>query len=229
VTLHAAEARPRTRLLGPVVVALSTAIVILALAVGLLVQPLFTHWALSQARSAEWLGLSPAETEQISDRTIGELVFGPGTFAFPIAEGGPRFYDPAEAAHLADARLLFLLLIGAGVMAAVIVAGAVTRARGEVWPWRAISRGGLVLAVGLVVVGAGFLVAFDYAFELFHRLFFPGGNWEFDPTTQWIVRLYPVAFWQLAVGALGVLGIAGGLAAWWVGRARTRHLERPGR
>ncbi|HEV8516007.1 MAG TPA: DUF1461 domain-containing protein [Candidatus Limnocylindrales bacterium] len=223
------EARSRERTVLSLLVAAATVLVVLALSVFVLVQPGFTHWALRSAGSAELLRISPAQVEAISDRTIGELLAGPGTFVFPLEAGGPPFYDRAEAAHLGDARLLFWLLVGGGFAGGLLLAAALAGSGREAWPWRAISAGGATLAIALVVVGAGFVVAFDAAFELFHRLFFPQGNWAFDPTTERIVLLYPTAFWQLAVGGLGVLGIAGGTICWAVGRAQAGRIERAAR
>jgi uncharacterized membrane protein len=70
-----------------------------------------------------------------------------------------------------------------------------------------------------VVVGVVGFIAFDPLFELFHRLFFPGGNWEF-PADSNMIRLYPYAFWQLTAGALGVLCVMGGGLVWGLARRR---------
>ena len=77
----------------------------------------------------------------------------------------------------------------------------------------------------MIAVGVFAAVAFDAAFELFHRIFFPGGNWDF-PADSLLIRLYPYVFWQLSAGALGVLGILGGTAVWWLARRRERSLAK---
>jgi hypothetical protein len=59
---------------------------------------------------------------------------------------------------------------------------------------------------------------------MFHRILFPGGNFSF-PADSLLIQLYPYAFWQLSAGALGVLGIVGGLVVWWLARRRARSLE----
>jgi len=74
----------------------------------------------------------------------------------------------------------------------------------------------VVLAIGLV--GA---FAFDLAFEVFHRLFFAGGTYTFDPRTDRLVQLFPEQFWfetSMAVGALILLLCAG---VWWLAGRRT--------
>jgi integral membrane protein (TIGR01906 family) len=207
-----------------VLVGTASALVILALAVMPLLTPLFIHAALDAADSAGRLGVATAETHQLSDRTVAELVWGPATFSFAGPSGEP-FYDAAEAGHLRDARLvLWALLIAAGV-SAVLIGVRLARDRDRRPTWRAIARGALVLAVAMAAIGVFFLLAFDAAFELFHRIFFPGGNWAFDPTTERLVQLYPIPFWQLTSAALGALVIALALATWALGRRVGRKGE----
>jgi integral membrane protein (TIGR01906 family) len=208
------------------VIAISTALLILGLAVVLLLSPVYIHAALDDAGSAAFLGVTPAQAHDLSDRTVGELVFGPATFAFPMEEGGPGFYDAAEASHLRDARAVFYVFLAAVVAALVVLAAAVVRSGRAAPFWRAVSRGALGLSAAFAAVGAIFLVAFDAAFTLFHEVFFPGGNWSFDPRTEHMVQLYPIPFWERTTTALGALAFALGLAAWWLARHRAVALER---
>lgn len=151
----------------------------------------------------------------ISDRTVAELLFGPGTFA-------PFSAD--EAAHLRDARVVLYAFLGLAVLSVAFLALAARRSRHEVRFWQALRRGGAALVVGTVVLGVIGFFAFDIGFELFHRIFFPGGNWSFDPDSN-LIRLYPYAFWQLTAGALGVLCVAAGAAIWLYARKRATRLE----
>ena len=99
------------------------------------------------------------------------------------------------------------------------------RSRREAWTWRAASRSAAGLAIGVTLVGAFFAVAFEPAFTLFHLIFFPEGNWSFDPREARMVQLYPPQFWQelVLVFALLVLGLS--LMAWIVTRRQARRLE----
>jgi uncharacterized membrane protein len=49
-------------------------------------------------------------------------------------------------------------------------------------------------------------------FEAFHRLFFAGGSYTFDPRTERLVQLFPDAFWFetsiMLGGVLVVLAVA---------------------
>ena len=59
-------------------------------------------------------------------------------------------------------------------------------------------------------------VAFDQAFEVFHELFFAGGTYTFDPSTDRLVQLFPIQFWEETTLALGVvLVVIAGAFAWW--------------
>src|SRR4029079_8271213 len=103
-------------------------------------------------------------------------------------------------------------------LAAVGLAFVTYKRRADTAVLKGISRGGPWLVVGTLVVGVSAAAAFDQAFELFHEIFFPGGNFTFDPATQRLVQLYPFAFWQYTAAALGVLLIGGGGLTWFVAR-----------
>jgi integral membrane protein (TIGR01906 family) len=152
-------------------------------------------------------------------------LFGPGTFEFGWS-GGARFFDPSESSHLHDARTLLLVFLALVAVSLIGLVAVLARRGGDPQVWRAAGRGGLALAALLLAGGVAFLVAFDIAFELFHRVFFPQGNWAFDPSRQRMVQLYPIAFWQYASAALATLSIAAGLALWAVARTRRSMLTR---
>lgn len=188
-----------------------------------LLTPWFIHAALDAAGSAERLGLATTEVHRLSDRSVQELVLGPGSFEFAGPDGEP-FYDADERGHLGDARLLLGLFLAVGGISIVGIGMAL--GRGAAWrrpTWTVVSRAGLTTAVVVLGVGIVSLVAFDSLFTLFHQLFFPGGNWSFDPSTQHLVQLYPFRFWQIASAALGVLVFLLGLGAWLLGRWAARR------
>jgi integral membrane protein (TIGR01906 family) len=212
--------------IAAVATAVASGVAIVGVVVVMLLTPPYIHLALGSADSAAWLGVSPEEARALSDRTVGELVFGPGSFAFPMAEGGTTFYDAAEASHLRDARSV-LYGLGVAVIVAMVVLGAgLARRRREVRYWRGIAAGAGALAAAFAVIGAVFLVAFEAAFTLFHEIFFPGGNWSFDPTTEHLVQLYPIPFWQLTTTVLGGLVIVLAAFVWWIARRRGATLAR---
>jgi hypothetical protein len=209
--------------LAAVLVPLATIVAIVATAILPLLTPFAMHPMLDAAQAHAWLGTTPEAARQLSDRTVADLVLG-GPFAVTSA-GGTTIYTADEVAHLRDARLLLWLLLGAGALS---ITGLVVRLGAGVdgpGTWRGIARGGAIAAVGTLAIGVVGLLAFEPLFELFHRVFFPGGNWAFDASTSRLVQLYPFAFWELAAAALGAGVIVLGTVAWLVGRtvaARSR-------
>jgi integral membrane protein (TIGR01906 family) len=203
---------------------LGSLLVILALAILPLLAPPGIHVALDAARSADLLGLPSGQVHDLSDRSVAELVVGPGTFVFEGPDGGP-FYDPAERGHLADARALLWLFLAAGALSALGLTLSIVRAsapeRRSIW--RSVSQAGAAAAIGVVVMGIGSVVAFATLFTLFHQVFFPGGGWSFDPATQRLVQLYPQAFWQIVAAVYGALVLVIGLGGWWLGRSLSRR------
>jgi integral membrane protein (TIGR01906 family) len=211
----AASLLPRVLRDGVAVAATALAIVALALL------PLLTPWAmhavLDAAGSPGWLGTDPTTTHQLSDRTVDELVFGPGTWHLVGPDGAP-FYDESEVGHLRDVRQLLWLTFLVGGLAALLLLVLLERAADQDDVVAAIGLGGATVAVAVVVIGLVGLIAFDPLFELFHRVFFPEGNWAFDPRSQRLVRLYPLAFWQIMGAALGVVMVLLGAATWVAAR-----------
>jgi hypothetical protein len=214
----------RRSALAGIVIAAATVVVIVVLSILPLLTPLFIHPALEAAGSARELGLDPSAVTRASDDAVRDLLSFAGTFAF-AGPTGASFLDPSERAHLGDARALLWLAFAAGAASAVVIVLALARHQGDERRAvvRAVSRGGACAALGAIVVGVIGALAFSALFTLFHQLAFPGGNWSFDPSTQRLVQLYPLAFWQLAAAALGLLVIAMGTLTWWVARAVSRR------
>ena len=77
----------------------------------------------------------------------------------------------------------------------------------------------------MVLAGVIGLVAFEPLFTIFHQVFFPGGGWAFDATSQRLVQLYPFAFWQIAAAAFGLLALVLAVGAWWLGRTLAARRE----
>lgn len=208
-------------------VAIGTVLGIIALAILPLLSPTFIHPALDATDAAARVGVSAAETHALSDASVSELVFGPGAFAFAGPDGA-AFYDESERGHLRDARVLLYLALAVGLISATLIAIALARGsrRDRRVLWGAVAQGAGTSVIGVVVLGVISVVAFGTLFTLFHQIFFPGGNFTFDPRTQHLVQLYPFGFWQIAAGALGVaIGIIGTVT--WLGARSLARRQDP--
>lgn len=186
---------------------------VLCVAFLLLLTPVWMHFAIDASGGWQVTG-QQASAYALSDRLVGELITGPGTF---------RDLAPDEAAHMRDARLVFYGFLALSALSVAFVGVVLVRDPRDPLSWLAVARGGLWLAMVLVALGIFAAFAFDTAFELFHRIFFPEGNWAFPPTST-LIRLYPTGFFELSAAALGALGVSGGLAVWVLGRRRIAQL-----
>jgi integral membrane protein (TIGR01906 family) len=216
-------ARPRgfVRIISGAIVAIAVAIVILAGSVAPFLSPAWVGFEQDRVGAAALTGFSAPDVHVVTNAILGDLVLGTGDFA--VALGGNPVLNDRERNHMRDVRGVFQ---GFGFLAlaslAVLGFGA-WRARGTIARqrlWRSVQRGAQGLAIGVVVAAGVALVAFDAAFEIFHRLFFAPGTFDFDPRTDRLVQLFPDAFWAETTFAVGAVAIVAALAVAWVARRR---------
>jgi hypothetical protein len=166
------------------------------------------------------------------DHTTGASVdmgIGPLVQQHPPPPG--RFYTADEAAHMTDVRHVFdvaKILIPAGFFIMAIRLQR-ARARSAETMLRLVRDGAVAAGVVVAAVGLAAAFAFEQAFLLFHEVFFPQGNFLFDPATSNLVRLYPDWYWEgltfriglsfIAVAAAAALAASAGLR-----RARSTRL-----
>ncbi len=191
------------------VVAIATAIVLIALAVIVFLNPIWVSFEQDRARADAWTGWPPAEVHRITGEILHDLVIGPPAFAQLDPNGGPVF-DAREQSHMRDVRTVFGLAAAVAAIALVVlvVVAVLERRRAPARVWRGVRVGARGLAIGVVIAGALALVAFDALFELFHRLFFGSGTYTFDPANERLVQLFPDAFWSDTTIVLGLLLLA---------------------
>jgi integral membrane protein (TIGR01906 family) len=130
-----------------------------------------------------------------------------GTGAAP-APG--RFYTADEVSHMEDVRRVFdgaKILVPAG-MFVMAIRMYVARARGLASLLQLMRDGAVVAALAVAGIGLVAALAFDAAFLLFHQLFFPQGNFLFDPATSNLIRLYPDWYWQGITFRIGLSFVA---------------------
>jgi integral membrane protein (TIGR01906 family) len=131
-----------------------------------------------------------------------------GGAADPPALG--TLYTADEVSHMADVRRVFdgaKLLIPAGLFVMAIRLQR-ARSRSAEAMLRLVRDGAVVAGIGVAAVGLVAALAFDQAFLLFHEVFFPQGNFLFDPATSNLVRLYPDWYWEGITFRIGLSFIA---------------------
>jgi integral membrane protein (TIGR01906 family) len=203
------------------VVATSTALTLLLVAIPLFLNPTWVSFEQDRARADAWTGYSPGEVHRVTGALLHDLVLGPASFDVADDSGRPVL-EARERAHLVDVRAVFGAALAVLAAAAVIVIMSVAGRGRQPATWRAIRAGARVLVGGVVALGVVAVVAFDAAFEAFHELFFAGGTYTFDPRTDRLVQLFPDQFWSDTTLALGAVLLILALA---VDRLATRRLR----
>ena len=219
--------------LADVWIGLATALTILAVTIPFFLNPAWVGFEQGRAQATAWTGFSEADLTTATNSILSDLVVGPPDFDVTVA--GVPVLDEREQSHMRDVRGVFIgffaLAIVASISALVIAA---RRHGGEhALTWRAVQGGALGLIASLIVGAFISFFAFDALFEVFHRLFFAGGSYTFDPRTDRLVQLFPFAFWDETAMALGVLIIGLALLVAFVAtrraaRAASAHELDPG-
>lgn len=212
-----------TSRIGVLAVALATALVLVAAGVLAFLNPAWVGFEQGRAGAAAWTGLSATDLRTATNAILEDLILGPPDF--DIALEGVPVLSAAERAHMRDVRAVFTAFYAAAMAALLVLGGAFWLAggTGSSWSrrdaWRAVRGGALGLGVGVAAFGAVVGVAFDLAFEMFHRLFFAQGSYLFDPRTDRLVQLFPETFWsETAVVAGGLILVLALATAWIAGR-----------
>ncbi len=206
--------------LGSILVSLATAVALLAAVVVPFLSPAWIAFEQDRSNAAAWTGYGPTDLRAATNGILGDLVIGPPDFDVEVA--GAPVLTAAERAHMRDVRGVFGGFFLMAATALVFVIGAwLVAARSMSWTraifWRAVRQGALLLGAAIAAAGLVAVVAFNAAFELFHRLVFAAGTYDFDPRIYRLTQLFPDAFWSetsivvgatLLAAALGVAVIA---------------------
>lgn len=148
---------------------------------------------------------------------LGDLTF----------DNGEPLFNERELSHMVDVKLVTQKLtrfgIGLLVVYALCVIALATSYATRPTLLRALLDGGIFTVVLIITGLIAVVLAFDWLFTEFHRLFFTGETWIF-PTSDTLIRLYPEQFWidafVFVFGGALLEGIVISALAWWVLRRR---------
>jgi integral membrane protein (TIGR01906 family) len=205
--------------LAAIATSAAAAIAVVAISILPFLTPAWVSFEQGRAQASAWTGYSQAELATATDAILHDLVLGPP--AFDVQIGGAPVLEERERAHMRDVRSVFAGFYAIAVVAAVALVALVIGARRAGHPeraWRAIGAGMEGLAVAIVIAGVIATFFFDAAFEIFHRLFFPAGSYDFDPRTDRLVQLFPFDFWSETTLVLGGVILAIAAVVWLITR-----------
>lgn len=189
-------------------VSIATALVLLGASILVFLNPAWVGFEQDRTDVTRLTGYAPTVVRDVTSSILGDLVLVRGDFDVTVA--GAPVLTPGERQHMRDVRGVFaglgLLVLASIGLLVVTWRGARERDSRARW-WRAVRTGAAGLAIGIAILGATSIVAFDAAFEVFHRLFFAAGTYDFDPATSHLVQLFPDRFWNETAIALGVVAL----------------------
>lgn len=213
---------PRSPTIRAVVAGVAAVIAIVGFTLALFFNPLWVGFEQERSGVPEITGYTSDEVRAVTGSILADLFIGPPAFAATV-DGRPVL-DAAERSHMVDVRNVLIpvtILFGAAIAVLVLLLATNWRRR---WLWRAIALGSSALAAAGIVVGLAVVFFFDAAFLLFHLVFFPQGNFSFDPRTQRLTQLFPDQFWTETSIAIAVTGVVLAIAVSVVARRRGARL-----
>lgn len=217
--------------LGGWLVAAAAAVALLGVSIAPFLHPSAVRFEQDRGGVVERTGYSPTELDRMTAELLADLVLWQGDFDVddrrPIEWSGGQILSEGEKAHMRDVRNVFTGFWLLVTLAAIVLV--VTRRRARVATaraafWRAVSNGARALAIGIAVAGVFALVAFDAAFDVFHRLFFSAGTYTFDSATSRLVQLFPMQFWSDIAIAVGLVVLVLSILTAWVAGRRARRV-----
>ena len=145
-------------------------------------------------------------------------------------------FNQREVQHMGDVKRLvrgvYTVAVASGTyLLAIVVAGCSWQRRrfGGTLAWLALWGGALTLAL-VFAFGLFAAAGFEALFLKFHQLSFSNDLWQLDPSTDYLVIMFPEGFWFDAtvyvatlavVGAVLLTGISGGYLTYYRWRARS--------
>jgi integral membrane protein (TIGR01906 family) len=224
------------------VITLSLPLLMIALALRLLMTPVWLSWLYQrEGFSPDYYGFTAQDRLAYAPLGIDYLLNGyeiaflerqrlEGQKCFPPQTSECPMFNPRELRHMQDVQgvvaLVFNLAYGVGVIF-VIAFAYLLRRRDVISLRNALLHGSMLVFGSVVSVAVLAMTAWDIFFEGFHALFFESDTWRFYYSDT-LIRLYPEQFWfesALALGALALLlaGVVGGMCWRWSPHTRTEE------
>jgi integral membrane protein (TIGR01906 family) len=172
----------------------------------------------------ETTGLEEAELDKVADGLRAYFNSGEEYISLNVLKDGESFevFNEREVGHLKDVkglfRLVYVLLLGTGIYAVVYVGVCLFWWRDRRLYMGLLGGGGLTLAL-MLALGLAAAINFDWLFLNFHLLSFANDLWMLDPSTDYLIMLFPRGFWfdaaYFCAGGTAFLAIVLGGVGWW--------------
>ena len=115
--------------LAALVIGISTALVIVALAILPFLTPAWVAFGQGRAQATAWTGFTEADLRTVTDAILADLVVGPPDF--DVTLDGVPVLEERERQHMRDVRGVFAAFYALAAVGAVVLVAAFLLARGR--------------------------------------------------------------------------------------------------
>lgn len=139
---------------------------------------------------------------------------------------GSVLYNERELSHMLDVKNLVQagLKVWYAIIAFFLLVGVAAWKLNILQEfWKAVSRGGWLTLLLILLILAAVMIDFDALFAQFHGLFFQADTWLFYASDT-LIRLFPEKLWSDGFTFAGIFTLVGGLLCGILG-ARFAHIK----
>ena len=172
----------------------------------------------------ETTGLEDMELDRVADGLRAYFNSGEEYISLTVIKDGKQseLFNQREVIHLKDVkglfRLVYALLLGTAVYACVYAGSSLFWWRDRRLYRGLVGGGGLTLVL-MLAIGLGAAINFDWLFLKFHLISFANDLWMLDPSTDYLIMLFPRGFWfdaaYFCAAATAFLALVLGGVGWW--------------
>jgi len=203
-------------------------VLLLTASIGLAVNSLWLYqYGFTKYDISRTTGLADVELDKATSGLISYFNSNEEYISLSVIKDNKSFelFNQREAVHLKDVKGLFwldyrVLLVTLLYISGYVVASLFWWKDRRRLAWAVVKGSGLTLALGLAL-GVGILLDFDQLFYQFHLLSFANDLWQLDPTTDYLIMLFPQGFWYDVALFCALAAAAGAII---LGGAAVGHL-----
>ncbi len=128
-------------------------------------------------------------------------------------------YSERASTHFEECKPLFNAVYIFGAASAVILIVLIAI---KVVPKKTLRLSGAVTLIIPTVIGAAVMIDFDRAFTFFHKIFFEGSTWIFDPELDRFITIMPSTFFMHCAIFIAFFWVVGAAIQLIIGYSKNR-------
>lgn len=200
---------------------LSLSLFILSFSIALPIYIRPVYYAYSELSGlAEHTGYEKEKIKEAYDSVLDYLTIPGKEFSI----GDMRYTESAKS-HFKDCKKLFFLntsvLIFSLFLSLFLLYCSQHKPRLSLYRRKSFFHAGICALTLPSIIGFTAVISFDFAFTLFHKLFFPGkSNWVFNRYTDEIINILPQGFFALCGAVIGISVLTLSIAAIFYGKKK---------